>query len=473
MSSQHESSSQRYLTIGDSNELAEQTEWGLVCRARANLGDDVSRVRLPLQVAIESGINLLGRYVVTFGDDRQVQFAGLVDSARVDTAQEVIEIAALGWGHAMRRIHGVVKAREVTPPEVAYNVVLLGGMDPSGVQGHVPGSHKFKVTKAVKGLSAESRDGIGGDIVEPLLGSDESAMVRAMRMLETSKPAEEWAAGTIASTGVVADSFSEAVSFCSEELFATTALIQYQWISGDPSRMIGSDSARFRPYWRAPIVSLSDATLARQLDEPKAMVLGRPRYKRRAGRLSRGELEHAIARASRQAAAIELLPPQRRSRLRNAVHLFVRATEARDWSTALLFYSSAADEVASLAPRRRVLTRNDRKALARASEEIFTSVDPRHHRVLELLKDANKRSFREKIADVAESGGIALTPTTQETVNLLYEMRNDLAHVGRYPPSNIFYLFSTGLSVLDQLLASLLRRAEDQADDDTPAPEER
>ena len=467
MSRSETSSAQRYLTLGDSTELVELPEWQLVCRSRANLGYDLSLVRLPMDVAIDSGANLLGLYRVTYGDAREVQFEGLVDSARLEAGGEIVRIEARGWGHSMRRIHGVVKARGVTPPEIVYNVALAGGLDPSGVQGYSPSQHRFKVTKAVKGLNAKSPEGIGGDVLEPLLGSDESTMVRAMRMKDITKPSHPWAASTILSTGVVSPSFWEAVSFGSDELFETMALVQYQWISGEPSRMAGADALRFRPYWRTPNVSLSDATLARQLDAPKAMVLSRPRIKRTAGRLSPDELEHAIRRAAEQAAAMQALPSERRERLRNAVHLFVRATEARDWPEALLFYSGAADEIASLAPKRRLLSRADRRALASASRGLFTAGDPRHQRVLELLETANQRSFREKILEVADSCGVKLTAGTKENVNRLYEMRNDLAHLGRRPPSDIFYLFTTGLSVLDQLLSRLLQSgAGDVQDDD-------
>lgn len=127
--------------------------------------------------------------------------------------------------------------------------------------------------------------------------------------------------------------------------------------------------------------------------------------------------------------------------------------------SALLFYSGAADEIASLAPNRALLSRNDRKALAKASESLFTINDPRHRRVLTLLNAANQRSFKERLTDVAETCGVRLTQRTSGVVDELYEMRNHLAHAGRRPPNNIFYLFTTGLSVLDQLISALLRKS--------------
>jgi hypothetical protein len=453
--------SRRYLTLGDGKELSERTEWGLVCRSRVNPGYDVSRVRLPTAVVIDSGANLLGVYRVTFGDSREIQFEGLVNSARLDSTGDGLLIEALGWGHVMARIHGVVKARGVEPPEVAYNVVLGAGMDPSGVQGYSPTAHRFKVTKAVKGLSAKTNDIIGGDILEPVVGSDESTMIRAMRLQDNVKPTHPLAADTLVSTGVVGPSFWEAMSFGSAELFETMALVQYQWISGDPSRLAGASASRFRPYWRTPNVSLSDPTLARQLDEAKAMTLSRAYMKRTAGRLSEGELEAAVARAAAQAKAMRALPDARRRTLRNAVHLFVRATEAREWPSALLFYSGAADEIASLAPRKRLLSRDDRRAIAAASRDLFSADDPRHQRVLEMLENANQRTFRDKLSDVAASCGVELTESTREAVGRLYEMRNLMAHVGAQPPNNIFYLFTTGLSVLDQLLSRLLAQTND------------
>lgn len=447
---------QRFLTLGDGDELPEDPNWNLVCRSRANLGFDRSRVRLPLELLVHSQANLLGVYRVTHGKDRRVLFEGLINSARMNASGFVV-IEAWGWGHFLRRIRGTLKAQGVTGPELAYNVAMAAGMDPSGVQGYLPTQKRYKVTKAVKGFESTLPAPVGGDRVEPILGSDESTLIRALSLHPTPSQYHPWAATTIASTGVAAPTFWEAVDYGSARLFETVALIQYHLLSGNPQRFAGSFPIHFAPYWRTPNVSLSELTMVRELGAAKAMALSRPRIVRRAGTISQAEYEAAVALADSSAKALDALKNEHQARLRNAVHLFVRAAEARDWSTALLYYSAAADEIAAVAPKRTVLSHDDRRQVAAASEALFSAKDPRHRRVVELLKMANDRPFRRKLADVADSCGVHVSERTLRVVDNLYAMRNLYAHAGYRPPSNIYYQFTTGLSVLDQLLSQLIR----------------
>ena len=142
--------------------------------------------------------------------------------------------------------------------------------------------------------------------------------------------------------------------------------------------------------------------------------------------------------------------------LLNGVHLFVRATESSDWRDALLFYAGAADQIANLAPRRRVFSARDREALLSASEGLFGPDDPRHQRVTQLLAWVNNLPFKERLQMVADEAGVELKPIETEATQRLYGMRNYLVHAGRYPDPDIHHLFLRGLAVLDRILSRLL-----------------
>jgi len=281
----------------------------------------------------------------------------------------------------------------------------------------------------------------------------ESALARALTLTRTASK-DAWSRGrTVVSTTLVAEYLWDAIAKSGPRLFELIALIQYQWLSGAAERFVKTSPVKFRPYWKTPWVALSGTMLARQLDEPKAIAMSRPRLtSRRRASLSAEEAKTAVGRAIAQGAVLDRAPRKKRDALLRAVHLFARACETTDWADALLFYSAAADTVAGLAPQRRVFKPADRAAM----QGLFAPGDPRHQRVGKLLKFANQRPFKEGFRDAAAAAGVRFDAGTFTHVERLYEMRNDLVHRGQQPPADIFVLFGRGLSALDQVLSQML-----------------
>jgi hypothetical protein len=445
----------RFLTIGDSAEMPEDPSWRMVCTQKVNMGYDTARLTIPVSTLRDAGANLMGILHVTWGNARQTQFVRYVDRASLTRDGTSLRISSNGWGHVLRRTSGVVKTPGLPAPEIAYNVAIAAGLDASGVEGYDPSLNPFRVTKAVSGLHLKMEEQVAANKLGPVLGSDEASVIKAANLKGARSTRDVWPEDTIVSTDTEARSFWEAMSLGGPRLFETIALVQYQWLSGSADRF-AEGRIRFAPYWRAPKVGLSDTTLARRLDAPLSLAMSRPRVRRRSGSLSNEEIDEAIQGASNQLRKLSSTSARRRRSILNAMHLFVRATEAPLWSDALLFYSCAADEIVSLAPRDRTFGKKDRKSMLEAAAAKFGKDHAKYVRIEALMSRANQRTFKEGIRAVAAAHDVRLSSSTLETVDDLYEMRNDLVHAGRQPSFEIVYAFAIGLSALDQIISKVI-----------------
>jgi len=450
----------REIRIGDSQPILEQRSWGLVCRSVARGGYDKALVSIPVAVLASSGANLHGTFLVLAPNRDEPQFAGYIHRASLDKSGESVRIVAKGWRHTLSRLSAPIKRHGLESPELAFYLAQSSGLDASGVQGYEPAPRRYRVTKAVQGLRANHPQGIGDGVMQPILGSDESTLIKLLQLQRGVTKRNPWSRDTIASTDVTAHSLWEAMYVGDPNLFETAALVQYQWLIGSPDRFLEGRRISFVPYWKAPYVALSDTSLVRRLHGGEGALYTRsPKLHRRASRLSGSEMSDALARAGKQAQAMTDKPPAWRRGVLNAVHLFIRATEVKQWDDALIFYSCAADEVANLAPKSRLFSKNDRKLMSDALATVFEDDDERRTRAESAIARINERSFREKIRAVAEANGVELSDGTLDVVDDLYLMRNDLVHAGRQPLPVIIHSFATGLSALDQIISRIINTA--------------
>lgn len=447
------------LSIGAGIPVPIEKDWRFEATSKANVGDDRARATIPATALIDAGFNLLGDFLVLSPDSHTVVWSGYVEHARITQRRGHVHIQARGWGHTLNRMQGTVKSPGLTSPEIVYNLALAAGLDPSGVQGYAPSLHPYRVSKGLKGIRTPTRESVWPAELGPVRDSDESGVIRASRLDVATSNRDAWSTGVLASTTLDASTFWEAMAEGGVELFHTIALIQYQWLSGMPGRFASEAAVPFRAYWLAPSVALSGTSLARQLDAAKSLAMRKPRFLRRPTPLPQAAIDSAVEIASQQASSLQSIVPERRARLMNAVHLFVRATEATGWDDALLFYSAAADEIAKLAPRSRVLTRSDKARVAAAVRRLFGKADARCKRIVELLDRANDPPFKARLRAVATSARAVLSEDSLEDVSRLYEMRNYLVHAGIYPDERIYSLFRRGLSILDRLIFALLPKA--------------